>query len=200
MCIYSQTCEAALSLSVSLASSSHSDGLSVHDCMLFIFLLVPLACLFLTLFCLSLFLFLFLSPSLQQNNKSQGNWWRRIREEQELLPGDRRTPARRDQWEERWGAWPEPAEEITHTTHTHTHTEHQSTWNLLCSGSSSGSTTGQTTPSTALRPAPRVCLLVCVCVCVCVCVSCMHYSNPPPVVLFLQEDDISQGSQSRGIR
>ncbi len=192
MCIYSQTCEAALSLSVSLASSSYSDALPVHDCMLFIFLLFPLACLFLTLFFLSIFLFL--SPSLQQNNKSQDNWWRRIREEQELLPGDRRTPARRDQWEERWGVWPEPAEEITHSTHTHT--DHQSTLNLICSGSSSGSTTGQTTPSTALRPGPRVCLLVCMCVCV----SCMHYSNPPPVVLFLQEDDISQGSQSRGIR
>ncbi len=69
-----------------------------------------------------------------------------------------------------------------HTYNTHTHTEHQSTWNLLCSGSSSGSTTGQTTPSTALRPAPRVCLLVCVCVCVCVCVyhACII---PTPLLL-----------------
>ncbi len=62
----------------------------------------------------------------------------------------------------------------SHIQHTHTHTEHQSTWNLLCSGSSSGSTTGQTTPSTALRPAPRVCLLVCVCVCI------MHALFQPP--------------------
>lgn len=46
---------------------------------------------------------LFLSCPLQQNDKSQDNWWRRIREEQELLPGDRRASARRDQWEERWG-------------------------------------------------------------------------------------------------
>ncbi len=65
-------------------------------------------------------------------------------------------------------------------THRHTHTEHQSTWNLLCSGSSSGSTTGQTTPSTALRPAPRVCLLVCVCVCVCVYHACII---PTPLLL-----------------
>ncbi len=67
-----------------------------------------------------------------------------------------------------------------HTYNTHTHTEHQSTWNLLCSGSSSGSTTGQTTPSTALRPAPRVCLLVCVCVCVCVYHACII---PTPLLL-----------------
>lgn len=50
------------------------------------------------------------------------------------------------------------------------------------------------------QPCGAVPLCACLRVCLCVCTSCMHYSNPPPVVLFLQEDDNSQGSQSRGIR
>lgn len=72
------------------------------------------------------------------------------------------------------GAWPEPAEETTHTTHAHTHTEHQS------SGSSSGSTTGQTTSSTALWRSPLVCLFACVFVCVCVHHACII---PTPLLL-----------------